>query len=117
RSELWCSCCKPWRDCSMCEEFTVVLTGVKTKLTEIHNFTKERCMSGIPNNGNKLSLSEKFSRLAVRLKDPEWRRYGRLLLAGKALGVALVLLVIVVITGVFFGRVYAADAELKAAAI
>ncbi len=74
-------------------------------------------MSGIPNSGNKLSLSEKFSRLAVRLKDPEWRRYGRLLLAGKALGVALVLLVIVVITGVFFGRVYAADTELKAAAI
>ena len=65
--------------------------------------------------GRKLSLAQKFSRLAVRLRDPEWRRYGRLLLAGKALGVGLVLLIITVITGVFFSHVLAADAEVKAA--
>ena len=49
--------------------------------------------------GRKLSLAQKFSRLAVRLRDPEWRRYGRLLLAGKAMGVGLVLLIITVYHG------------------
>jgi Amt family ammonium transporter len=43
----------------------------------------------------KLSLSQKFSRLAGRMKDPEWRRYAKLILAGKFLGVALVLAMIV----------------------
>lgn len=65
--------------------------------------------------GRKLSLAQKFSRLAVRLRDPEWRRYGRLLLAGKAIGVGLVVLIITVVTGVFFSHVLAADAEVKAA--
>ena len=65
--------------------------------------------------GRKLSLAQKFSRLAVRLRDPEWRRYGRLLLTGKAIGVGLVLLIITVVTGVFFSHVLAADAEVKPA--
>jgi ammonium transporter, Amt family len=65
--------------------------------------------------GPKLSLAQKFSRLAVRLRDPEWRRYGRLVLAGKALGIGLVLLIITVVSGVFFSHVLAADAEVKAA--
>ncbi len=51
--------------------------------------------------GPKLSMAQKFSRLAVRLRDPEWRRYGKLLLAGKALGVGLVLLIITVFSGLF----------------
>jgi len=65
--------------------------------------------------GPKLSLAQKCSRLAVRLRDPEWRRYGRLLLTGKAIGVGLVLLIITVVSGVFFSHVLAADAEVKAA--
>jgi ammonium transporter, Amt family len=65
----------------------------------------------------KLTLSQKFSRLAVRLRDPEWRRYGRLLFAGKAMGVGLVLLIMVVVGGLFFGRVFAADTDVKAADI
>jgi ammonium transporter, Amt family len=64
-----------------------------------------------------LSYSQKLSRLAQRMKDPEWRRYGRTLLLGKALGVASVLLVIGVITAAFFSKVYAADVEVKAADI
>jgi len=40
-------------------------------------------MSASPQYGKKLSLSEKFSRLAVRLRAPEWRRYGKLLFAGR----------------------------------
>src|SRR5882724_5226105 len=68
-------------------------------------------------NARKLSLSEKFVRLRARLKDSEWRRYGKLLLAGKALGVCAVLLIITVTTGLFFTVVHAADAVVKAADI
>ena len=35
----------------------------------------------------ELSFSQKFSRLRVRLGSAKWRRYGMLLLAGKALGI------------------------------
>src|SRR5689334_5904497 len=73
----------------------------------------------IPRNGTKLSLSEKVSRLAARLRDPEWRRYGRLLITGKMMGIGFLLLIIFVITNLFFVKVYAADAapEIKAADI
>src|SRR5258708_17063750 len=40
----------------------------------------------------KLSLSQKYARFRVRLRDHEWRQYGALLLAGKLIGVALLLL-------------------------
>src|SRR2546427_3740877 len=40
----------------------------------------------------RLSLSGKIHRLRNRLRDPEWRRYGTLLFAGKLMGLALVLL-------------------------
>src|SRR5256714_4424905 len=72
-------------------------------------------MSASPQCGKKLSLSEKFSRLAVRLRAPEWRRYGKLLLAGKLMGVGLTLVVMAAMSYLVFGRVYAADAEVKAA--
>jgi Amt family ammonium transporter len=62
-----------------------------------------------------LSYSEKLVRLRMRLKEPEWRRYAKLLLAGKAMGVVIVLLVITVASGLFFTVVRAADAEVKAA--
>jgi ammonium transporter, Amt family len=71
--------------------------------------------SGTRGRGMALSYSEKFSRLAVRLKDPEWRRYAGLLFGGKALGIAVLMLLITVISGVFFAHVYAAETELKAA--
>ena len=74
-------------------------------------------MSGARPNARKLSLSEKFVRLRLRMKDSEWRRYGKLLLAGKALSVAAVLLTITVTSGLFFTVVHAADAEVKAADI
>jgi Amt family ammonium transporter len=37
----------------------------------------------------KLSLAKKFSRLGERLRDPEWRRFGRNLLLGRLLGLAV----------------------------
>jgi len=72
-------------------------------------------MSAIPQFGKKLSLSEKFSRLGIRLRTPEWRRYGKLLFVGKLAGVGLTLVVMAAMSYFFFGRVYAADAEVKAA--
>jgi Amt family ammonium transporter len=72
-------------------------------------------MAGSARHGRKLSFSEKLARLRTRLKDPEWRRYGTLLFVGKALGVTAVLLIITVVSGLFFTVVHAADAEVKAA--
>jgi hypothetical protein len=74
-------------------------------------------MSAFPQQRKNLSLMTRFSRLAVRLLDPEWQRYGKLLLVGKVTGVGVVPLLITVVSGLFFGRVYAADAEVKAADI
>src|SRR4030081_1669639 len=74
-------------------------------------------MFGVNKRGERLSLSQKLSRLAGRLRDPEWRRYAGLLLGGKALGIGLVLLIITVVSGLFFTHVYAQTAapEIKAA--
>ena len=60
-------------------------------------------MSAFPQQRKKLSLGERFSRLAVRLRDPEWQRYGKLLVVGKVTGV-VVLLLITAVSGLFFGR-------------
>jgi Amt family ammonium transporter len=38
--------------------------------------------------GERLRFSSKLGRLAGRMKEPEWRRYAKLLLAGKLLGLA-----------------------------
>src|ERR1700747_3414136 len=71
-------------------------------------------MSDIPRcRARKISLSEKLSRLRVRLRNPEWRRYGKLLFAGKAIGIALVLGVIGVTSIFIGGHAFAADPELK----
>ena len=74
-------------------------------------------MSVIAKEGKKQSLFEKLSRLATRLRDPQWRRYGGLLLGGKAMGLGMVLLFITVVSGLFFGHVYAQTGtpEVKAA--
>src|ERR1041385_8914983 len=61
----------------------------------------------------KLSLSQKISRFRVRLHDPEWRRYGKLLLAGKLMGVLLLLVAVGLIPALFNAKVYAADPDLK----
>src|ERR1041385_8061743 len=55
--------------------------------------TKERSFRMTP---QKLTLSAKLSRLRGRLGDPEWRRYGYILLSAKFIGIALVLGLILV---------------------
>ena len=74
-------------------------------------------MFATPRLGRRLSFSEKLSRLRVRLRDAEWRRYGGTLLLGKVTGVGLVLLIMAVATGLFFTHVYAQTGtpEVKAA--
>jgi Amt family ammonium transporter len=62
----------------------------------------------------KLTLIQKAGRLRVRLQDPEWRRFGALLLTGKLTAVGLLLLVALVLNPGLLGmRTFAADPVLK----
>ncbi len=71
-------------------------------------------MSDMPQcTTRRLSYSEKISRLRNRLRNPEWRRYGKLLLVGKGAGVALVLGIIGVTSIFLGGHALAADPDLK----
>ncbi len=65
----------------------------------------------------RLTLSQKFARLGSRLRQPEWRRYGGALLAGKVIGVLSVLAVMAVVSSLFFTKVLADAAPVKAADI
>ena len=56
----------------------------------------------------------KFARLRERLKTPEWRQYGALLLAGKGAGIGLLLVGAYFFNPNLFGlKVFAADPVLK----
>ena len=56
----------------------------------------------------------KVSRLIERLKNPEWRRYGLILLGGKLAGLALVVAAAFYFEpGLFGHKVFAADAVLR----
>jgi Amt family ammonium transporter len=48
-----------------------------------------------------IGYGAKMGRLADRLKDPEWRRYGGLLLAGKFLGLCALLAIIIGVPALF----------------
>jgi Amt family ammonium transporter len=62
----------------------------------------------------KLTLPQKFSRLCVRLRDREWRRYGAALLAGKMIAIGLLILGVVVLFPDLIGmKAAAADPDLK----
>src|SRR6266702_1052532 len=63
----------------------------------------------------RLTLSQKMSRLGVRLRDPEWRRYGGLLLTGKGLGVALLIAGVAFLPDLIGLNAFAADGDVKAA--
>src|SRR5713226_3668471 len=61
----------------------------------------------------KLTLLQKMSRLRLRLRDPEWRRYGRLLLVGKLAGVALLIAGVALLPDLIGWKTFAADPDLK----
>jgi len=73
-------------------------------------------MRGLSETSTRLSLSQKFSRLAGRMREPEWRRYGGTLLGGKMLGIGLVLVIMAAVSTIFFAHAYAQAApEVKGA--
>src|SRR5690348_10967048 len=62
---------------------------------------------------NKLSLTHKITRLRARLRDPEWRRYGSLLLTGKLTAIALLVMAAYFWNpGLVGSRAFAADPVL-----
>src|SRR3954465_9517700 len=73
-------------------------------------------MGIIQPQGRRLSLGAKLYRFRTRLRDQEWRRYGSLLFAGKAIGILAVFTVISFLPNLCFAHVYAAEGpQLKAA--
>ena len=74
-------------------------------------------MKPIVRRRESLSFAQKVSRLGTRLRESCWRQYGATMLFGKLAGVGLTLLIMAGVTGVFFAKVYAADAPMQAAAI
>ena len=62
----------------------------------------------------KFNFSNKISRLGERLHNPEWRRYGYLMAAGKLLGIALVFGVMFFAASILGKDVLAADPVVKA---
>src|SRR5690349_2632938 len=63
---------------------------------------------------NTLSLPGKLSRLSERLRTPEWRKYGQILLMGKFVGIALVFILALFMHPEMMGMgAHAADPELK----
>lgn len=74
-------------------------------------------MKSIACRGESLPFSQKLVRLGERLRQPEWRKYGATLLGGKIAGVACTLVIMSVVTTLFFTKVLAADTTVKAADI
>jgi Amt family ammonium transporter len=70
--------------------------------------------SASPAAASRLTAAEKVTRLGQRMRDPEWRRYGGTVMAGKMIGVALVFAAMLVAYGtVLGGAAHAADPVLK----
>jgi Amt family ammonium transporter len=61
-----------------------------------------------------LTFRRKLARLTFRLRDPEWRQYGMLLLTGKLAGICLLALAAILINpGLIAFRTFAAEPNLK----
>ena len=77
-------------------------------------FSHAICMRKGPSPGTeRLTMTQKLSRLATRLRQPEWRVFGGALLAGKALGILLVFAIMAIVYGTLGGAAHAADPVLK----
>jgi len=64
----------------------------------------------------RMRMADKIERFRVRLHDRQWRQYGALLVAGKLIGVAVLLAGILALNhGVMGSPVLGADAEVKGA--
>src|SRR5579871_6895604 len=101
-------CCRlnPDRECFR-ESFRKALSSLS--LSKKLNIRSSYTMRYVEQR-NYLTFSEKLSRLRELMKEAQWRRYGTTLMAGKLAGVGLTLLVMAAVSGLFFAKVYAADA-------
>jgi Amt family ammonium transporter len=61
----------------------------------------------------RLSLTRKMARLRERLRSPEWRRYGQILVLGKLTGIGMLLLLAIVVNPNLIG--FASHAQAPAA--
>src|SRR5690242_10384557 len=62
----------------------------------------------------RMTFGCKFTRLISRLHDPKWRQFGALLLAGKLIGISVLLLGAMLINpGLMAFRTFAAEPNLK----
>src|SRR6266478_2189728 len=62
----------------------------------------------------KLTFAQKLTRLRARLKDPEWRRFGTLIITGKLTAICLLVLTFAFTNPGLLGmRAFAADPVLK----
>ena len=64
----------------------------------------------------RLTFSQKLARLRVRMQDPEWRRYGLLMAAGKTLGLAAILCMMILVPLMLNGTPAHADSPAPAPA-
>jgi Amt family ammonium transporter len=85
--------------------------GARTTITHQKPNRRSYTMKSIVQRRDSLSFAEKLSRLALRLRESQWQRYGATMLAGKVAGVALSLAVMAGVTGLLFAKVYVADAS------
>ena len=65
----------------------------------------------------KLTYPQKLSRLRERMKDPEWRRYGLLMAAGKSLGIVAILAMVILIPMLLNGTPAHADTPAPTPAV
>jgi ammonium transporter, Amt family len=81
--------------------------------TSIDSDSEEGAVNNIESRMDRRFRRTRLAVLRERLRDPEWRRYGYLLLAGKALGVATLLGGISLLCNVIGAPAHAEDAVLK----
>ena len=64
-------------------------------------------------SSRSITKGQKLARLRVRLADPEWRKYGLTLIAGKLGALAILAMVFALLSGVIGGAAHADDPVLK----
>ena len=74
-------------------------------------------MARITCSTEKLTYPQKLSRLRERMKDPEWRRYGLLMAAGKSLGIVAILAMVILIPMLLNGTPAHADTPAPTPAV
>ncbi len=74
-------------------------------------------MARITCTTEKLTYPQKLSRLRERMKDPEWRRYGLLMAAGKSLGIVAILAMVILIPMLLNGTPAHADTPAPTPAV